>query len=209
MTPDELAAGMGEARRAGRRVAAHAHGSEGMKNAVKAGAHSIEHATLMDEEAAGLMREYGVFMVPTLSALATTASCLATCGIPESALTKAKSMQARHELSFKKALRAGINIALGTDAGTPFNHHGENAQELERMVALGMSPMDALGAATSSAAALLGLGHKIGSIEVSKDADLLLIDGDPLKCIDVLLDAEKRIAVMQGGRFVSGALATE
>jgi imidazolonepropionase-like amidohydrolase len=209
MTPDELAAGMGEARRAGRRVAAHAHGSEGMKNAVKAGAHSIEHATLMDEEAAGLMREYGVFMVPTLSALATTASCLATCGIPESALTKAKSMQARHELSFKKALRAGINIALGTDAGTPFNHHGENAQELERMVALGMSPMDAVGAATSSAAALLGLGHKIGSIEVSKDADLLLIDGDPLKCIDVLLDAEKRIAVMQGGRFVSGALATE
>ena len=139
MTPDELAAGMGEARRAGRRVAAHAHGSEGMKNAVKAGAHSIEHATLMDEEAAGLMREYGVFMVPTLSALATTASCLATCGIPESALTKAKSMQARHELSFKKALRAGINIALGTDAGTPFNHHGENAQELERMVALGMT----------------------------------------------------------------------
>ena len=140
MTPDELAAGMGEARRAGRRVAAHAHGSEGMKNAVKAGAHSIEHATLMDEEAAGLMREYGVFMVPTLSALATTASCLATCGIPESALTKAKSMQARHELSFKKALRAGINIALGTDAGTPFNHHGENAQELERMVALGIEP---------------------------------------------------------------------
>ena len=68
--------------------------------------------------------------------------------------------------------------------------------------------MDALGAATSSAAALLGLGHKIGSIEVGKDADLLLIDGDPLKCIDVLLDAEKRIAVMQGGRFVSGALAT-
>jgi imidazolonepropionase-like amidohydrolase len=208
MTPEELAAGMGEARRAGRRVAAHAHGSEGMKNAVKAGAHSIEHATLMDEEAAGLMREYGVFMVPTLSALATTASCLPTCGIPESALTKAKSMQARHELSFKKALRAGINIALGTDAGTPFNHHGENAQELERMVGLGMNPMDALRAATSAAAALLGLGHRIGSIEVGKEADLLVIDGDPLRRIDVLLDATRRIAVMQGGRFVSGALAT-
>jgi imidazolonepropionase-like amidohydrolase len=207
MTPEELAAGMAEARRSGRRVAAHAHGADGMKNAIKAGTHSIEHATLMDEEAAGLMREYGVFMVPTLSALATTAACGLTCGIPESALAKAKSMQARHEASFKKAARAGINIALGTDAGTPFNYHGENAQELERMVALGMTPMEALVAATSAAATLLGLGQTLGTIEPGKDADLLVIDGHPLKRVAVLRDRDKLHGVMQAGRFVSGPLS--
>jgi imidazolonepropionase-like amidohydrolase len=207
MTPEELSAGMTEARRAGRRVAAHAHGADGMKNAIRAGAHSIEHATLMDEEAAGLMREYGVFMVPTLSALATTAACGLTCGIPESALMKAKSMQARHEASFKKAARAGINIALGTDAGTPFNYHGENAQELERMVALGMTPMEALVAATSAAATLLGLAQTLGAIEPGKDADLLIIDGNPLTRVTVLRDRDKLHGVMQGGRFVSGPLS--
>lgn len=207
MTPEELAAGMAEARRAGRRVAAHAHGAEGMKNAIKAGTHSIEHATLMDEEAAGLMREYGVFMVPTLSALATTAACGLACGIPESALTKAKSMQARHEASFKKAARAGIAIALGTDAGTPFNYHGQNAQELERMVALGMTPMDAIVAGTSAAAALLGLAQTLGTIEPNQDADLLVVDGNPLKRVTVLRDRDKLFGVMQGGRFVSGPLS--
>ena len=207
MTPEELAAGMAEARRAGRRVAAHAHGAEGMKNAIKAGTHSIEHATLMDEEAAGLMREYGVFMVPTLSALATTAACGLTCGIPESALTKARSMQARHEASFKKAAQAGINIALGTDAGTPFNYHGQNAQELERMVALGMTPMEAIMAGTSAAAGLLGLAHTLGTIERGKDADLLVVDGHPLKRVTVLRVRDKLLGVMQAGRFVSGSLA--
>lgn len=207
MTPEELTAGMTEARRAGRRVAAHAHGADGMKNAIKAGTHSIEHATLMDEEAAGLMREYGVFMVPTLSALATTAACGLTCGIPESALMKAKSMQARHEASFKKAARAGIHVALGTDAGTPFNYHGENAQELERMVALGMTPMEALVAATSAAATLLGLAQTLGAIEPGKDADLLVIDGNPLSRVTVLRDRDKLHGVMQAGRFVSGPLS--
>ncbi|WP_447986641.1 amidohydrolase family protein [Nitrospira sp. Nam74] len=207
MTPEELTAGMAEARRAGRRVAAHAHGAEGMKNAIKAGTHSIEHATLMDEEAAGLMREYGVFMVPTLSALATTAACGLTCGIPESALSKAKSMQARHEASFKKASRAGISIALGTDAGTPFNYHGENAQELERMVALGLTAMEAIVAGTSAAAALLGLGQTLGCIEPGKDADLLVVDGHPLKSVTVLRVRDKLLGVMQAGRFVSGPLS--
>ena len=208
MTVEELAAGMAEARRAGRRVAAHAHGAEGMKNAVKAGAHSIEHATLMDEEAAGLMREYGVFMVPTLSALATTAGCPADGGVPESTLMKARSLRARHEASFKKAMRAGLKIALGTDAGTPFNHHGDNAQELERMVALGMTPMEAILTATSSAAVLLGLGGAIGAIEVGQQADLLVVDGNPLRRITMLRERDRLAGVMQAGRFVAGPLRT-
>ncbi len=209
MTPEELAAGMEEARRAGRRVAAHAHGAEGMKNAIRAGAHSIEHATLMDEDAAALMAQRGVFMVPTLSALATTADCGLACGVPETAVTKAKTMRARHEASFKKARQSRIPIALGTDAGTPFNYHGENAQELTRMVALGMSPMEAIVAATSAAAELLGMEQRIGTLEVGKVADAILVEGNPLTRIDLLQDKARIAGVMQAGRFVSGPLKHE
>ena len=207
MTPEELAAGMAEARRAGRRIAAHAHSAEGMKNAIRAGAHSIEHATLMDVEAAALMRGRGVFMVPTLSALATTADCGIACGVPETAVTKARNLRGRHEESFKQAHKGAVPIALGTDAGTPFNHHGENAQELERMVGLGMTPMEAITSATSAAARLLGLDQEIGTIEEGKIADLVVVQGDPLKKIGLLRDKDHITGVMQAGRFVSGKLA--
>jgi imidazolonepropionase-like amidohydrolase len=207
MTVEELQAAVEEAQRAGRKVAAHAHGSSGMKNAVRAGVHSIEHATLMDEEAAIMMKQQGVFMVPTLSALATTAACRLGCGVPDSARDKAKAMTKRHARSFKNALRHGIQIAMGTDAGTPFNFHGENAQELERMVAFGMTPMEAIMASTSAAARLIGIHDSVGTIEKGKQADLLLIAGNPLKGISLICDRDRIAGVMQGGRFVSGVLA--
>lgn len=206
LTMDELAAGMREAREAGRTIAAHAHAAAGMKNAVQAGTHSIEHGTLMDDEAAAMMRERGVFMVPTLSALATTAAAGTTCGIPISALEKAKAMRARHQASFQKAMAVGVPIAMGTDAGTPFNHHGENAQELERMVSLRMTAMAAIVATTSAAARLLGLDQEIGTIEKGKIADLVVINGNPLRKMTVLRDRDRIMGVMQGGRFVSGPL---
>jgi imidazolonepropionase-like amidohydrolase len=207
MTVEELQAAVEEAQRAGRKVAAHAHGSSGMKNAVRAGVHSIEHATLMDEEAEIMMNQQGVFMVPTLSALATTAACRLGCGVPDSARDKAKAMTKRHARSFKNALRHGIQIAMGTDAGTPFNFHGENAQELERMVAFGMTPMEAIMASTSAAARLIGIHDSVGTIEKGKQADLLLIAGNPLKRISLFRDRDRIAGVMQGGRFVSGVLA--
>ncbi|TKB92541.1 MAG: amidohydrolase family protein [Nitrospira sp.] len=207
MTVEELQAAVDEAQQAGRKVAAHAHGSSGMKNAIRVGVHSIEHATLMDEEAAAMMKRQGVFMVPTLSALATTAACRLGCGIPESALDKAKSMTKRHQVSFKNALRDGIQIAMGTDAGTPFNFHGENAQELERMVALGMSPMQAILASTSAAARLIGIQDQVGTIEKGKRADLLLFKGNPLRRIDHLRDRDRIVGVMQAGQFVAGPLS--
>ena len=207
MTIDELRTAVDEARHHGCPVAAHAHGASGMKNAVQAGVHSIEHATLMDDDARAMMKARGVYMVPTLSALATTAACGTGCGIPASVVEKAKSMVRRHEQSFKKAHTNGLAIALGTDAGTPFNYHGDNAQELERMVRLGMTPMEALIAATSSAARLLRIDRERGTIEVGKVADLLIVEGNPARRIDLLMRKTRIAGVMRGGQFVAGPLA--
>ena len=206
MTLEELRAAVDEAKQAGCKVAAHAHSASGMKNAIHAGVHSIEHATLMDEEAAGLFGKYTVYMVPTLSALATTGACRRGCGIPDDALDKAKAMTKRHQTSFRQAHRRGLLIAMGTDAGTPFNAHGDNAQELERMVAYGMTPMEAILASTSAGARLIGIDDQVGTIARGKEADLLLIDGNPLRTIDVLRDPTRIVGVMKRGRFVAGPL---
>ena len=207
MTLDELRAAVDEAKQAGRKVAAHAHGASGMKNAIHAGVHSIEHATLLDEEAAALFQRHAVYMVPTLSALAKTGACRHGCGIPDDALEKAKAMTKRHQSSFRQAHRRGLLIAMGTDAGTPFNQHGDNAQELERMVALGMSPMEAIIVSTSAAARLIGIDDQVGTIEPGKQADLLLVDGNPLRKIDLLPDRSRIVGVMKAGRFVAGQLS--
>ena len=207
MTVEELTAAVTAARRAQKKVAAHAHGASGMKNAIHAGVHSIEHATLLDKDAGELMKRHGVYMVPTLSALATTAAGRPGCGIPESALGKAKSMTKRHQVSFKQAHRSGILIAMGTDAGTPFNYHGDNAQELDRMVALGMTPMEAILASTSAAAQLIGIQDSVGTLAKGMQADLVVIDGNPLRRIELLRDRSRIMGVMQAGQFVAGPLA--
>jgi imidazolonepropionase-like amidohydrolase len=209
MTPEELQAAVDEARRAGKKVAAHAHGASGMKQAIRAGVHSIEHATLMDDEAAALFQRHGVYMVPTLSALATTAACKRGCGVPDSALEKAKAMTKRHQTSFRLAHRRGLPIAMGTDAGTPFNFHGDNAQELERMVALGMTPMEAIVASTAAAAYLIGMQDRIGTIARGKEADLVIVDGNVLTHIDWLGDRRRIAGVMKAGVFVAGPLARQ
>ena len=207
LTIEELSASVDAARRAEKKVAAHAHGASGMKNAIQAGVHSIEHATLLDDAAGELMKQHGVYMVPTLSALATTAASRPGCGIPESSWDKASSMTKRHQASFKKAHRSGILIAMGTDAGTPFNYHGDNAQEIDRMVALGMTPMEAIVASTAAAARLIGIQDSVGTLAKGMQADLVVIDGDPLRRIELLRDRSRIMGVMQAGRFVAGPLA--
>ncbi len=207
MTMKELTAAVEAAQQAGKRVAAHAHGATGMKNAIHAGVRSIEHATLLDDESGALMKRHGVYMVPTLSALATTAAGRPGCGIPETALAKARSMTKRHQASFKSAHQSGIAIAMGTDAGTPFNYHGDNAQELERMVAFGMTPMEAIIASTATAARLIGIQDTVGVLRKGMEADLVILNGNPLRRIEVLRDRDKIVGVMKAGRFVAGPLA--
>jgi imidazolonepropionase-like amidohydrolase len=202
LTYEELQAAVEEAARAGRRVAAHAHGAEGMKNAIRAGVHSIEHGTLLDDDALTLFLLHKTFLVPTLSAIQTGVEHGKTGGIPDQALQKVTLLANGLKANFQKAIKAGVRIAMGTDAGTPFNLHGHNAQELRRMVDLGLSPLQAIQAATSSASSLLGLEREIGSIATGKLADLILVDGNPLEDIALLEDPNRVVTVIQGGKIV-------
>lgn len=204
LTLEELKAGVEEAARAGRRVAAHAHGAQGMKNAIRAGVHSIEHGTLLDDEAIGLFLTYGTFLVPTLSAIQSGCEMGKQGGMPDYAVQKSVALGGEQKKTFHKAVKAGVRIAMGTDAGTPFNPHGRNAQELRRMVEFGMTPMQAVEAATRSAATLLGLDSELGTIEAGKQADLILVNGNPMDDIALLQEPSNVVCVIQGGRIVKG-----
>ncbi len=204
LTFEELQAGVEEAARSGRRVAAHAHGAEGMKNAIRAGVHSIEHGTLLDEEALELFLLHKTFLVPTLSAIQSGMEYGKKGGMPDYAIQKCAVLADSLRANFRKAAKAGVRIAMGTDAGTPFNPHGRNAQELRRMVRLGLTPMQAIEAATSSASSLLGLDQEIGTLEAGKQADLLLVNGNPLDDIALLEEPARIEWVIQGGNIVRG-----
>lgn len=204
LTFEELRAGVEEAARSGRRVAAHAHGAEGMKNAIRAGVHSIEHGTMLDDEALALFRAHKTFLVPTLSAIQSGLEHGKKGGMPDYAMEKCAAMVDALRANFRKAVKAGVRIAMGTDAGTPFNPHGRNAQELRRMVQLGLSPMQAIEASTRSAATLLGLEQEIGTLEIGKAADLLLVSGNPLDDIAQLEEPSRLLYVIQSGNIVKG-----
>ncbi|QWC18789.1 amidohydrolase family protein [Halorubrum sp. 2020YC2] len=159
-------------------TAAHAHGEVGIKNAVAAGISSIEHGTFMDREAAEMMAERGTYWVPTASALRGIVDNGVEAGIPEDAVAKAEDAADRFDDAWDHALEADVPIAMGTDAGTPFNFFEEIPQELAYMVDYGLSPERALKAATVNAADLLGLDD-VGRVEEGYQADLVVLDADP------------------------------
>ncbi|WP_137287007.1 metal-dependent hydrolase family protein [Halorussus salinisoli] len=160
-------------------TAAHAHGTAGIKNAVRAGISSVEHGTFMDREAAELMADRGTYWVPTAKALYGIVEAGTEAGIPEFAVRKAEAAKDAWAEAFDHALDAGVPIAMGTDAGTPFNHHGDIPEELELMVDHGLSEEAALEAATVNAADLLGLDG-VGTVAEGTHADLVVLDADPL-----------------------------
>ncbi len=195
---DELAAGIQEAKKAEKKTGAHAHGAEGIKNAVRAGIDSIEHAFLANEESISLMQAAGTFLVPTVSPIHLVVEKGTQAGIPDYIVAKSLQVLNAAEESFKAAHSAGLKIALGTDAGMPFNYHGENHQELAAMVRLGLSPEEAIMAATSQAAELLGLADKVGTLVAGKEADLVVVEGNPLEDINSLKKEGIKLVVKKG-----------
>ena len=194
-TEEEIRAVVDAAHLTERRVAAHAHGTAGIKAAVRAGVTSIEHGSMLDAEAVTLMKQRGTWLVPTLLAGFTVES-LATAGrLPPAIAAKALVIAPRMHNSFKMAVDGGVRIALGTDAGVM--RHGTNAREFALMVRYGMTPMQAIVAGTSSAATLLGLEREVGTLAVGKRADIVAVQGNPLQSIQAL---ENVTFVMKDGR---------
>jgi imidazolonepropionase-like amidohydrolase len=187
----ELLAMVEEAGRHGIKVAAHAHGTEGILAAVRAGAASIEHGSMLDDEAIRLMKERGAYLVPTLYTWSVPVE------LPPLIHRKNEEMKPHVGRSVRAAIKAGVRIALGTDAGT--FPHGDNARELAALVEHGLSPLGAIRAATLHAAALLGTPDR-GAITPGRLADLVAVPGDPLENVRVL---ESVRFVMKGGRAIA------
>jgi imidazolonepropionase-like amidohydrolase len=201
LTDDELRAGIDEAHKAGRKVAAHAHGSEGIKAAVLAGVDSIEHGSYMTDEIISLMKERGTFYSATLCSAQGFLDAPPN-SVADWAMVKAGQVRVALDSSFRRAYEGGVRLVLGTDAGTPFNRHGDNARELALMVKLGVEPLDALRAGTRNSAELLGKLDEIGSIETGKAADLVLVQGDVVADIGRLCNPTNISLVVQAGRIV-------
>jgi imidazolonepropionase-like amidohydrolase len=174
---EEIAAIVRTAADLGRWVMSHAHGGEGIKRAVRAGVRSIDHGTFLDDEGIELMLERGTWLVPTLTAGDTTREIANNEKVADAVRAKMREL-GRPELdAFRRAADAGVRVAMGTDC--PVAPHGTNLRELQLMAENGFTPVQALSAATSSAAALMGLQDELGTLEPGKRADVVVVDGDP------------------------------
>ena len=203
LTDDELDALVDEAHRHGLHAATHVHGAAGAKAAALAGVDTIEHGTFLDDEAVELLVSENVTLVPTLSAPYYIVRNV-EWATPDSA-RKTEHIYERHLESFARAVDAGVRIAGGTDAGTPFNYHGSNAAEVAFMIEHGLSPRGAIAAMTETAAEPAG-PDGCGTLAPGTHADLLVVSGDPLADATVLNAPE---AVLFGGELVSGHLPAD
>jgi imidazolonepropionase-like amidohydrolase len=186
-----------EAHRLGRRVAAHAHGTQSIKEAILAGVDSIEHASLIDEEGIRLARERGTFLVMDIYNDDYILEQGEKVGMLPESIEKERALGKLQRENFQRAVRAGVRMAFGTDGGV--YPHGQNAKQFAYMVQYGMTPMQAIQAATSNAAELAGWKDRVGTIEVGKFADLIAVTSDPLADIRAL---ENVGFVMKGGAVV-------
>ncbi len=201
-SPEELSIIVQEAAfRRGVKVMAHAQGAQGIKNAVRAGIHSIEHGIFLDDEAIELMLQHGTYLVPTLLAPVSVVEIAEAKGtMPEWGVRKAKETIEIHRDSIARAFEAGVTIAMGTDAGVM--PHGTNLRELGLMCSVGMSPMQAIVATTKIAAQCLGWDDRVGTIEAGKLADIVIARTDPLADIRSLENPNNVVMVMKDGKIV-------
>ena len=196
-TLEEMKAIVAEAHRLGRKVAAHAHGAQGVSWASEAGVDSVEHGHLMDDASVAALKKNGTYLVPTLYLMDWHRENAARSNVPEYSLRKMEMVMQVGQKNVKKAMAAGVKIALGTDAAV--YPHGLNAHEFGVYVRLGMTPLQAIQSGTLNGADLLGWSDKIGTIEAGKWADIVAVDGDPLQDVSTL---EHVKFVMKGGAVV-------
>ena len=193
-TPEEMLAIAEEAHKLGRKVAAHAHGTQSIKDAIRAGIDSIEHSSLIDDEGITLAKQHGTYLVFDIYNDDFILQQGAKVGMLPESIEKEKNVGRLQRENFRRAFQAGAKIAFGTDAGV--YPHGDNARQFGKMVEWGMQPLDAIRAATLNAADLIGWSDKVGSLEKGRLADLIAVDGDPLSDVKTL---EKVKFVMKGG----------
>ena len=193
-TFEELQAIAEEAHKLGRKVAAHAHGTQSIKDAIRAGIDSIEHSSLIDDEGIALAKQHGTYLVFDIYNDDYILQEGKKAGMLDESIEKEKKVGRLQRENFRKAFQAGAKIAFGTDSGV--YPHGDNAKQFGKMVEWGMKPIDAIQAATINAADLIGLAGKAGSVEPGYYADLIAVDGNPLENVTVL---EKVKFVMKGG----------
>ena len=193
---DEMRALVDEAHALGRRVMCHALGGPGLRLAIEVGVDSIEHGCYLDEdpELLPMMAEKGIYFVPTFTVYAFHRERSAP-----HVQARGRALQSHHVNSLRRALEVGVKVVAGTDAGG--HEHGNNAQELQCLVEAGMSPMQALQAATADAAACLGLEQDVGTVAAGKVADLVVVQGDPLQDITLLQNPQRIALVLQAGRI--------
>jgi imidazolonepropionase-like amidohydrolase len=197
----ELKAAADEAHAGGRKIAAHAHGPEGIKNAINAGIDSIEHASLVDDEGIRLAKQHGTYFVMDIYNDDYLLGEAAKFGLTEEKVNKEKAVGKLQRENFRKAWQAGVKMAFGTDAGV--YPHGDNARQFAVMVRFGMTPAEAIRAATASAADLIGRAKDVGSIEAGKYADIIAVSGDPLADVKTLEHVQW---VMKGGKVYKDEL---
>ena len=193
---EEMNAAVQEAAMWGRKVAAHAHGAEAIKRAVRAGVASVEHGGLVDEEGVRLMKEKGTYIVPDIITDVFILEHGAEQGLPPKIIDKERSLRGQQDANWSRAWKAGVKFAFGTDAGV--YPHGQNARQFALLVGhiQGMTPLDAIRMATVNAADLLGWSDRVGRVAPGRYADLIAVDGDPLTNVATL---ERVKWVMKGG----------
>lgn len=201
LTYDEMKVAVEEAHRTGRKVAAHAHGTEGIKDAVRAGVDSIEHGSLLDAEGIELMKSHGTYLVADIYNDDYILGKAVEFGLPKENVDKEKMVGRLQRENFAKAVAAGVKIAFGTDAGV--YPHGDNAKQFHYMVKFGMTPAGAIRAATSSAADLIDRAQDVGTLEAGKYADLIAVTANPLDHVEAL---EHVAFVMKGGKVYKDEL---
>jgi imidazolonepropionase-like amidohydrolase len=200
-TIEEMRAAVEEGHKMGKKVFAHANGHDAIMNAVMAGVDSIVHGWYMDEECLEMMVKKNAVLEPTTLCIKLVRD-QGKGEMLDVMVERAAAYWERKQKEFEMIRKSGVTISMATDAGVPYFYHGDNARELESMVDLGLSPMEAILAATKAAANTIGLRDEIGSLEKGKKADIILVDGNPLKNIRILQDKRKIKMVMKDGKIV-------